>query len=102
AMKKMLLLLLVSGNALAERATVQSLSGRYLEGLFAAKPHLATFMGDHRFDGKLPDYSSKALAAREKELVSLGKDLKSVPAPTLDARIDKQIMEDGIALELLY
>ncbi len=27
---------------------------RYLDGLFRAKPHLATFMGDHRFDGALP------------------------------------------------
>src|SRR4051812_7553003 len=29
----------------------------YLDGLFRAKPHLATFMGDHRFDDKLPDLS---------------------------------------------
>ena len=42
------------------------LAQRYLDGLFRAKPHLATFMGDHRFDGELPDLSPAALArARE-------------------------------------
>ncbi len=33
--------------ALADHPLTQS----YLEGLFRAKPHLATFMGDHRYDG---------------------------------------------------
>jgi uncharacterized protein (DUF885 family) len=95
-------LILASGNAFAERATVESLSHRYLEGLFRAKPHLATFMGDHRFDGQLPDYSPKATAARDKELTALQKDVRQVAAPTVDAQIDKQILDDGIALELLY
>jgi uncharacterized protein (DUF885 family) len=101
-MKKTLFLLLLSGNVFAERATVQSLSGRYLDGLWRRKPHLASFMGEHRYDGKLPDYSPKALAAQEKELVSLQKDLAQVPAPSVDDQIDKQILADGIALELLY
>ena len=34
---------------------LDTLVKRYLDGLFRAKPHLATFMGDHRFDGALPD-----------------------------------------------
>ena len=37
---------------------LDALVKRYLEGLFRAKPHLATFMGDHRFDGMLPDLSA--------------------------------------------
>jgi uncharacterized protein (DUF885 family) len=82
--------------------TVESLSTRYLDGLFRAKPHLATFMGEHKYDGKLPDHSPAALKAREKELVSLQKLVAVVPTPNLDAEIDKQILDDGIALELLY
>jgi uncharacterized protein (DUF885 family) len=101
-MKKILLLLFLSANAFAERATVTSLSARYLDGLFRAKPHLATFMGDHRFDGKLPDFSPKALAAREKELLALQADVQKVAAATVDDKIDKQILADGIGLELLY
>jgi uncharacterized protein (DUF885 family) len=78
------------------------LTMRYLEGLFRAKPHLATFMGDHRFDGALPNLSPAALAEREVELVSLETELKAIEPATLDDRIDAQILADGIALELLY
>jgi len=82
--------------------TVESLSARYLEGLFKAKPHLATFMGEHSHDGKLPDHSAGALKAREPELVGLQKLVAAVATTTLDAEIDKQILADGISLELLY
>jgi hypothetical protein len=80
---------------------------RYLDGLFAAKPHLATYMGDHRFDDKLPDLTPAALARRHDELVALRGELeqrrmgrKSVAS--LDEVIDAEILGDGIALELLY
>lgn len=86
----------------AAAPTVDSLGTRYLAGLFRAKPHLATFMGEHKYDGKLPDHSAAALAARDTELVALQKAVATVATPTLDARIDKQILNDGIALELLY
>ncbi|MCE9575513.1 MAG: DUF885 domain-containing protein [Deltaproteobacteria bacterium] len=82
--------------------TVETLGARYLDGLFRAKPHLATFMGEHKYDGKLPDHSASALRAREKELVALQKLVASAATPTADAAIDKQILSDGIALELLY
>jgi uncharacterized protein (DUF885 family) len=83
-------------------SAMAALTTRYLDGLFRAKPHLATFMGDHRFDDKLPDYAPTALAARDKELVALQQDLAKVATSTLDDEIDKQIMADGVALELLY
>ena len=57
---------------------------RYLEGLFRAKPHLATFMGDHRFDDRLPDVSQEArerqhLALEEflQRAISMGEDFRS-------------------------
>lgn len=81
-----------------------ALRAAYLDGLFQAKPHLATFMGDHRFDGKLPDLSAPAVEKRLAELArqraELAKlDLTDLP---LDDRIDAAIMGDGIALEELY
>ncbi len=97
--------LLVIATATAVAApppTVESLSKRYLAGLFKAKPHLATFMGEHAYDGKLPDYSARAIAAREKELVALQKLVAAAATPTVDEQTDKQILGDGIALELLY
>ena len=86
----------------AKPATVATLTAQYLEGLFRAKPHLATFMGEHRYDGKLPDHKPAALQARERELVALQKAVAAVATANLDEEIDKQIMSDGIALELLY
>jgi uncharacterized protein (DUF885 family) len=105
-MRKLYLLafLMCSTATLANAAPkpIQSFATRYLDGLFGAKPHLATFMGDHRFDGKLPDHSPGALAARERELVALQKEVAVSTTANLDDEIDKQIMSDGIALELLY
>src|SRR5256885_8042629 len=101
-MKKILLLLCLTGNAFAAKSSVDALSKRYLDGLFRAKPHLATFMGDHRFDGKLPELSPEALARREAELAALGKELAAVKVSSLDDRVDGEILADAIALELLY
>src|SRR5256885_6824831 len=49
---------------------LQTFERQYLDGLFRAKPHLAGFLGDHRFDDKVVDLSPEALAAREKDLVA--------------------------------
>jgi len=97
-----LLVLVLAFPAAAAPPTLASVTARYLDGLFRAKPHLATFMGEHRYDGTLPDYAPATLAARERELVALQKEVATVATPTLDAEIDKAILGDGIALELLY
>lgn len=81
-----------------------NLKREYLDGLFLAKPHLATFMGDHRFDDRLTDLSSQGLALRsrvlEQQKIRLkAMDIKNLP---LDERIDARILSDGIDLELLY
>jgi len=78
------------------------LTQKYLDGLFRAKPHLATFMGDHRFDGQLPDLSPAALTRRDAQLVALRKELDAAKPRGLDDEIDAQIMRDAIDLELLY
>jgi len=45
-----------------------NLRQEYLDGLLLAKPHLATFMGDHRFDDRWPDYSARGIELRERVL----------------------------------
>ena len=100
-------LLLIGGSAGAAETggKLDALVKRYLDGLFRAKPHLATFMGEHRFDGALPDLSAAADKKREAELVAQKKELDAIVAAGDlgdDGRADARILADGIALELLY
>jgi uncharacterized protein (DUF885 family) len=88
--------------AKAKPSEVARLSQQYLDGLFRAKPHLATFMGDHRFDGALPDLSPAALRKREAALAALAGTLAKLKPQALDDQIDLEIMQNGIALERLY
>ncbi len=81
-----------------------NLKREYLDGLFLAKPHLATFMGDHRFDDRLMDRSSQGLALRRRMLEQQKIRLKAIDIKNLplDERLDARILSDGIELELLY
>jgi len=88
----------------ADEARLSALEGAYLDGLFRAKPHLATFMGDHRFDDRVVDLSPAAQEARVAELVRQQAELAGIDRSklSLDGRIDAEILADGLALELLY
>src|SRR5262245_21087547 len=81
-----------------------NLKNEYLDSLFLAKPHLATFMGDHRFDDRFSDLSSPALKLRERVLEQQRLRLNTIDKAALSAddQIDAEILADGIALELLY
>ncbi len=89
-------------SGVAPLPAVSELSARYLEGLFRAKPHLASFAGDHRFDGALPDFSPEAFERREAELSKLLAEVASVHPTSFDDVVDVAIMNDAIGLELLY
>jgi len=84
-------------------ATLAALEQRYLDGLFRAKPHLADYMGDHRFAGKLADLSEAGVKRRLGELAAQRRDLAAIDRTALssDERVDAAILEDGIALEEL-
>ncbi len=75
----------------------------YLDGLFAAKPHLASYMGDHRFDARVQDLSPRAVTSRVRELEAQRKALGRVERDRLspDERVDAAVLADGIALELV-
>ena len=105
-------LLLVCSTSLAVAAPakkvvkIPDLSVKYLDGLFRFRPHLATFMGDHRFDRELADFSEEACLRRANELVELGSTLDAATGKgqklSLDDQIDVEILKDAIALERLY
>lgn len=75
----------------------------YLDGLFRAKPHLASHLGDRRFDALVQDLSPRALAARERDLVGQQRALSRLERDGLlpEERVDVAILADGIALELI-
>ncbi len=81
-----------------------NLKREYLDGLFLAKPHLATFMGDHRFDDRWPDFSPSGRELRLRVLQQQELRLASIDRNRLtrEDQIDAEILSDGIKLELLY
>jgi uncharacterized protein (DUF885 family) len=81
-----------------------ALTKQYLDGLFQAKPHLATFMGDHRFDDRLADLSAGAIQKRIQQLEQQKSSLDSLLKEqlNLDDQIDASILSDGMNLESLY
>ena len=91
-------------TVLAAASPVQALSSRYLDGLFHARPHLATYMGVHTQDGRMMDLDPPAITQRTRELNALAAQVKALDLPKLstDDRADARILADGIALELLY
>ena len=91
-----------AGAPAAPGVSASELSARYLEGLFRAKPHLASFAGAHRFDGALPDLSPEAFDRRDAELTKLLAEVQSVHPASFDDEVDVAILKDAIALELLY
>ena len=93
----------VLATVLTAGSPVQGLSARYLDGLFHARPHLATYMGLHKEDGRLMDLDPPAIQQRTRELNVLAAEVKKLDPATLstDDRADARILADGIALELL-
>ena len=44
----------------------QNLADNYIESLLALKPEWATSLGDHRYDGRLNDYSLRGVEAERR------------------------------------
>ncbi len=87
------------------KADVAAISTAYLDGMFRFRPHLAAFMGDHRFDDRLMNVSAPAVANRLAELDALEKRCDAVevsPTNPIDSLVDMAIVKKGVALERLY
>lgn len=88
----------------AGQGPLAALRAQYLDGLFRAKPHLGSYMGDHRFDEQVMDASPAAQKERLAELDAQEKKARALDPKSLpvDDQIDLAIILDGIALERLY
>jgi uncharacterized protein (DUF885 family) len=84
-------------------AAFDRLIDRLLAETFLAHPTLATWAGEHRFDGDLEDVSRSALARERSRLEGARRDLDHVPEEALDAdrRIDRQILLDEFDRQIL-
>jgi uncharacterized protein (DUF885 family) len=76
-----------------------ALAGEYLDDRAERHPDLATGLGDHRFDGRLPDSSAAALADERRALDRWASRLGALDVGALsdEQRVDAAIMADSVA-----
>ncbi len=84
-------------------AKLAEIGDRFLAGWLARQPVRATEAGDHRFDGKWPDVSEAGDASYQAFLLATNQELDLVDDATLslEASIDKRIIQNQIALGVL-
>jgi uncharacterized protein (DUF885 family) len=75
------------------------LAKEYLDDRAERHPDLATGLGDHRFDARLPDPSEQALAGERRALADWAARLNAIERGALSAehRVDAAMMADSIA-----
>ncbi|GIH12112.1 DUF885 domain-containing protein [Rugosimonospora africana] len=71
-----------------------TIAERVVEAVLEANPELATDAGDHRFDGRLPDFSADGVARDVAMLREASAALSQVDEDTLDAegRVDHEVL----------
>jgi uncharacterized protein (DUF885 family) len=98
-------LLLISASATPQDDAFQKIAHNYIDQYLRANPEDATELGDHRFDGRLTDYSPDA---RAKELATLKevRDKLSVIDPAAAGQltgannIDFRILKENIDYQI--
>ncbi|MGI8431507.1 MAG: DUF885 family protein, partial [Chthoniobacterales bacterium] len=100
----LLLLGLVPFSALAAPADEQfeTIAKAYLNQMLERNPEWATALGDHRFDGKLTDYSPDAFAKERAAAQDFQAKLAKIDRAKLTGpnKVDAQILKDAIDYEL--
>jgi len=82
---------------------LRQLAGTYIDDLMRSHPDTATELGDHRFDGLLPDRSEAALADERRGLDGYAFRLTALDLMALppELRVDAAMMADDVARRLL-
>src|SRR5258706_8204625 len=80
----------------------EAMAERIVDALLEADPTTASYAGDHRFDGRLPDYSVDAVARNVAMLRDAADALSQVDDDALDAqdRVDCQLLMSRVDREL--
>jgi uncharacterized protein (DUF885 family) len=81
----------------------QQLADEFLEGFYEAHPVWATYIGDHRYDHLIDDYSTEAVQAEILRLRLFAEKIKSIDTLRLNPtnKIDFKILENEINAQLL-
>jgi uncharacterized protein (DUF885 family) len=92
------------GKGSGENREFEKLSKEFLDEYSRTNPVTATLLGDHRYDGELPDASPEAAAAEVKYMRDVRSRLDGIDVAGLsrDNRIDAQILRSTIDLIILY
>jgi len=93
-----------AGDAAAEPATAsfRRLAEDYLDDLARRHPDIATELGDHRFDGRLPEASAAALDDERRRLDAFAAALTAIDHAGLDQqlRVDAALLGSDVARRL--
>jgi uncharacterized protein (DUF885 family) len=100
------LLVLVSLNCVRkdmEDQKFQQLAEEFLEGFYQAHPVWATYIGMHKYDDMIDDYSLQAIQAEIMRLRFMADKMKSVDTLKLSVtnKVDYKILENEINSQLL-
>jgi uncharacterized protein (DUF885 family) len=84
-------------------AQLDDLAREYVDGLLAASPTTATWLGAHGADDRLDDVSADAQAREAARLRALSTRLRAIPEAELDAthRLDRALLERELRLGLI-
>jgi len=93
------LLLCLSSPARASPTDLRAMAHDYYEWYDQAYPVVASERGDHRFDGRLADYSSAQVALRREHISKLLSQVRSTAADGWgkDDRVDRVLFEAQLA-----
>ena len=93
------LLLCLSSPARASPTDLRAMAHDYYEWYDQAYPAVASERGDHRFDGRLADYSSAQVALRREHISKLLSQVRSTAADGWgkDDRVDRVLFEAQLA-----
>ena len=87
----------------AEDQKFKVLVDEFLDGYFKAHPVWATYVGEHKYDGLLDDYSQEAIFAEQSRLTSFLERMETIDTTRLNDtnQVDFKILENEIHSQLL-
>jgi uncharacterized protein (DUF885 family) len=85
-----------------DAAQFRQLAEDYLDDQARRHPDIATELGDHRFDGQLPDFGAEALADEGRALDAVAARLAGIDQASLDPelRVDAAVLGNDVARRL--
>jgi len=87
----------------AEDKKFKTLVDEFMEWYFKANPVSATYIGEHKYDGLLDDYSAEAIGTQQSQLKSFLERMGTIDTTKLNdtSRVDFKILENEIHSQLL-